>query len=380
MASAILDVTTGKADDLPSRSIDDSHGQAEAFGNRVQGLAPLTSKSGRLMVMTKSGSMRGAAATTRTSRLRALLDDEKVDWCLAKYAPAAKLLLMLTFYYGVAIVFYTNCCTKPCESSHALNRVDHDASNDAEQAANCRESWTIIDAIYFTTVSMSTVGYGDLTVSDPCMYTLVHPLMCMACVWHVYGMCMACTQVGYGDLTVSDVGPRLFTMVWILVGIAVVFVQCAVVFAGLFDFVGHLIQAAIDLIGNTGAARVASEAAVASPRRKQQAASSYWYYASELLVYLGVFCVMQALVGVVIMTTEHHFTFFDTVWYCFVTSTTVGYGDVNVLSQVCAWHARTCTPCMRAHVHPADPCMPGALAGRPLLCGVARRALGHLAR
>ena len=25
--------------------------------------------------------------------------------------------------------------------------------------------------------------------------------------------------------------------------------------------------------------------------------------------------------------------------------------------QVCAWHARTCTPCMHTHVHPADPCM-----------------------
>ena len=28
------------------------------------------------------------------------------------------------------------------------------------------------------------------------------------------------------------------------------------------------------------------------------------------------------------------------------------------LAQVCVWHARACTPCMYAHVHPADPCMP----------------------
>ena len=27
----------------------------------------------------------------------------------------------------------------------------------------------------------------------------------------------------------------------------------------------------------------------------------------------------------------------------------------RVLPEVCAWHARTCTPCMYAHVHPADP-------------------------
>ena len=36
-----------------------------------------------------------------------------------------------------------------------------------------------------------------------------------------------------------------------------------------------------------------------------------------------------------------------------VTATT----DFTVLWEVCAWHARACTPCMYAHVHPADPCM-----------------------
>ena len=29
--------------------------------------------------------------------------------------------------------------------------------------------------------------------------------------------------------------------------------------------------------------------------------------------------------------------------------------------QVCVWHARTCTPCMYTHVHPADPCDGGLL-------------------
>ena len=33
----------------------------------------------------------------------------------------------------------------------------------------------------------------------------------------------------------------------------------------------------------------------------------------------------------------------------------------NDLDQVCAWHARACTPCMYAHVHPADPCMTNGL-------------------
>ena len=32
------------------------------------------------------------------------------------------------------------------------------------------------------------------------------------------------------------------------------------------------------------------------------------------------------------------------------------------LAEVCAWHARTCTPCTYTHVHPADLCMCAALA------------------
>ena len=31
--------------------------------------------------------------------------------------------------------------------------------------------------------------------------------------------------------------------------------------------------------------------------------------------------------------------------------------DFLGVEQVCAWHARTCTPCMHTHVHPADQCM-----------------------
>ena len=27
----------------------------------------------------------------------------------------------------------------------------------------CREPWTLVDAIYFCTVTMSTVGYGDMS-------------------------------------------------------------------------------------------------------------------------------------------------------------------------------------------------------------------------
>merc|ERR1711933_300785 len=56
--------------------------------------------------------------------------------------------MVLAVYLGSGIAFYCAVEEKPCE--------------DAAADDDCVEPWTAIDAAYFTMVTMSTVGYGDL--------------------------------------------------------------------------------------------------------------------------------------------------------------------------------------------------------------------------
>ena len=54
-----------------------------------------------------------------------------------------------------------------------------------------KRHWTIVDALYFCTVSMSTVGYGDLTPSNPGTktFTLAWIFVGITCVFTQIGTC-----------------------------------------------------------------------------------------------------------------------------------------------------------------------------------------------
>ena len=54
-------------------------------------------------------------------------------------------------------------------SAHAKKRWWQPFSGPPASLEDCREAepWTLIDALYFCTVSMSTVGYGDFAPSSP---------------------------------------------------------------------------------------------------------------------------------------------------------------------------------------------------------------------
>ena len=88
--------------------------------------------------------------------------------------------LAVVIYLAVGIAFYANIERHSC-----TDVVDFGSGAYSDAAACDDELWTPIDAFYFVTVTMSTVGYGDLYPSTP--------------------------------------GARLFTSVYILVGVAVVF-------------------------------------------------------------------------------------------------------------------------------------------------------------
>ena len=52
-------------------------------------------------------------------------------------------------YYGLGSVIYAAIESKPCESILKLSEPNYNP-------ATCQEPWTLIDGLYFTTVSMST--------------------------------------------------------------------------------------------------------------------------------------------------------------------------------------------------------------------------------
>ena len=140
-------------------------------------------------------------------------------------------LILLLAYLGVGLLFYIHVETKECSAPPTLADSDvlagadytylsygeaREATGDAgsgggapcpvvaaavNTASNCTEPWSVVDAIYFSMVTMSTVGYGDFSPST----------------WY----------------------SQIFTIFYIFIGIVAVFTQLSsammIVFMPLFD-------------------------------------------------------------------------------------------------------------------------------------------------
>jgi hypothetical protein len=63
-------------------------------------------------------------------------------------------VVLTVVYYSMAVLYYTQqgAIRKPCSGWSPQNLSDV-----------CTEQWNAADAVYFATVTMTTVGYGDLT-------------------------------------------------------------------------------------------------------------------------------------------------------------------------------------------------------------------------
>ena len=75
---------------------------------------------------------------------------------------ATQMFLILA-YLALGIVMAWLGMSKPCESEEMV------AAFNASSGAECTEKLTFIDALYFAMVTISTVGYGDLSPSSTSM-------------------------------------------------------------------------------------------------------------------------------------------------------------------------------------------------------------------
>lgn len=76
-------------------------------------------------------------------------------------------ILIIVVYYAVGVAVYTNTEAKACEDPACEERCARLSALSAHRPPGmCMGHWTIVDAIYFITVSVSTVGYGDFLPNE----------------------------------------------------------------------------------------------------------------------------------------------------------------------------------------------------------------------
>ena len=149
------------------------------------------------------------------------------------------------------------------------------------------EGWPLLDSVYFLTVTITTVGYGDLC-------------------------------------PVTDAG-KLFTVVYAMVGIVFVF-------AALTPLVDALMWVKdVVLIPCAPPAAQSEGRGGSSLTLEQQRARAAWGYKyAAALAGPGIIFVLGLVIGFTVMDLK----LVDSIYWSMITMTTIGYGDISATSKV----------------------------------------------
>jgi len=187
-----------------------------------------------------------------------------------------------------------------------------------------------IDALYLTIVTISTVGYGDISPSD------------------------ACVDDDGNDTSRSTkcVGLRVFTIFYILIGVALIFAQLANIFAGGLETFSHFVKRQIDKWDTTSEAvdttgdgeadtKVTGRSVGLSGKSRDitgdgvadfiEPPGALVYWAQELLPAIMLLTIVQLASAVIFTLCIPELDFGTAFYHCIITATTVGYGDVSIV-------------------------------------------------
>lgn len=195
--------------------------------------------------------------------------------------------LITLIYLTIGIVFY----------GHVECKVETDDSV-------CLEHWTVVDALYFSIVTMSTVGYGDLTP--------------------------------------TTTGSKAFTILYIFFGITMVFSQIASACAGTLESMEIVFLKVIDIFDRTENGMSGRQLGFSGKKVDLSAngvadfvapPGPVIFWTQRLASWLVLAILFQLLSAAAFQVTEPDLSYFDAFYHSFVTATTVGYGDIGMTTQ-----------------------------------------------
>ena len=175
----------------------------------------------------------------------------------------------------------------------AIGVLFYGLAEETEEDDSSLRHWTYTESLYFSVVTISTVGYGDISPSN--------------------GL------------------SRNFTGIYMLFGVAVVFGIAGELYeaatAAIEEGVAYVWKSAVQMVMRGTRAGTADAAANTLP-------SAWRYYMQQLVPTLLIGISLTLLLSAYIFTlTQPDLPYLEALWHCWVTCTTVGYGDVSLTTE-----------------------------------------------
>jgi len=145
----------------------------------------------------------------------------------------------------------------------------------------------------------------------------------------IYFCIVTMSTVGYGDISPDTDGLRAFTVIWILIGIVAVFSQVSQAVTMYTNVLSEWCRdriekmyppVLVDIDGN-------GSCDFAMPE------SPLLYYSKNLVPSVSLMFLMQFPFAAIFVALEEEWSFGDAYYHCLVTATTVGYGDISISTE-----------------------------------------------